>query len=88
MGGDATVTHINQSKMLAPAIVKPVNPYRKPVLPGPYQLTMEEAILRNEYDMQQQVDEKHQQFESFKNDLEFEQSEKERMAHFRKMNKI
>ena len=36
MGGDATVTHINQSKMLAPAIVKPVNPYRKPVLPGPY----------------------------------------------------
>jgi hypothetical protein len=37
---------------------------------------MEEAILRNEYDMQQQVDEKHQQFEMFKNDLEFEESDK------------
>lgn len=52
-GSDATVDHINQSKLLAPAIVKPVNPYRKPVLPGPYQLTMEEAIIRNEFDMQQ-----------------------------------
>ena len=37
---------------------------------------MEEAILRNEYGMQQQVDEKHQQFEMFKNDLEFEESDK------------
>ena len=50
-GGDATVEHINQSKVLAPRLVKQPNPYRKPERPGPYQLAMEEAILRREYDL-------------------------------------
>lgn len=45
---------------------------------------MEEAMLRNEYDMQQRVDEKHQQFEAFKNDVEFEAAEVRRLKKHKK----
>jgi len=41
------------SKMLAPVIVKPENPYRKPVRTGIYQVNMEDAVIRREYDLQQ-----------------------------------
>ena len=71
-GADLTVKHILSSKLLSNQITKPVNPYRKVMNTERYQKTMEDAILRNEYLLQQVVEEKHKEFETYKMDLEFE----------------
>lgn len=84
-GADLTVKHIVSSKLLSNQITKPANPYRKVINTERYQKTMEDAILRNEYLLQQAVEEKHKEFETYKMDLEFELSEKERIKKYKEL---